>query len=638
MAGKYLVAVRSVLDTACMISLQPVEIKKVDQLEVAVVVTNANCEGEYGQVCITPLKGSGHYSFSDDNFSMFMNTACFDGFNGQTLTINVIDDITHCEVTVTARIGSDCHITCGTGFTDDAGWNGISGDADDGSALYEKNVDSTWIFCPTSADKLVEIDFTEFLTSVEDTLTIIDGDGYGNLIGHYSGANSPGLVRSSTGCITVKFKSDEFIEKSGWKATVGCFYCPTDLRLTHNLTSTCGYSGPIQLSASATGYTQFDYSLDGISWNSTGFFNSIPAGTTQAYAKIRGLTECTATADININPAIHLGWDVVNASCTGNTGQITINGTGGSGGYTYTVNGTTIIGNSIGGLAAGSYTVRMRDRSHAACWQEEIIVVGKEVCAPPPPTTTCVSLQAFICLEGAVDPKTGQMETGLNDRGYLPGQKPNAFFGTPTPVGQPYNIAPWNHNGTEGTGYNYVTIGNNKAGYPADVVDWVLISLRSGTAKSTTVCRHAALLHRDGSIRFADNHHDCCQLDPSKSYYIVVEHRNHLMVMSHQAMPVVGGTISYDFRNKDSYRALFGVGQKHLGGGKYAMYCGNGDQTTSNSADTNITSDDNNKWVRRNGSNSAYYHSDFDMNGDVNVTDKSLWLENNGKACDVPNN
>jgi len=108
--------------------------------------------------------------------------------------------------------------------------------------------------------------------------------------------------------------------------------------------------------------------------------------------------------------------------------------------------------------------------------------------------------------------------------------------------------------------------------------------------------------------------------------------------MSHKAMPVVGGSITYDFRNKDSYKSLFGVGQKHLGGGKYAMYCGNGDQTTSGSADTNITTDDKNKWVQKNGSNSAYYYSDFDMNGDVNVTDKSVWLDNNGKACDVPNN
>jgi len=68
------------------------------------------------------------------------------------------------------------------------------------------------------------------------------------------------------------------------------------------------------------------------------------------------------------------------------------------------------------------------------------------------------------------------------------------------------------------------------------------------------------------------------------------------------------------------------------------MHCGNGDQTTSSSADTNITTSDQTQWLLRNGANSAYYYPDFDMNGDVNVTDKSVWLDNNGKACDVPNN
>ena len=631
--GTYIVGVRDAADRQnCMISLLPVVVEQVEQLEVEVQVTNANCQGAGGQVCITPVRGSGQYSFSDDNFSMFMNTACFDGLFGQTLTINVKDELTSCEVTVSATIGSDCYKTCGQDFFDDDGWDGIAGNADDGTALYGKNVDTTWIFCPTTDDKLIEIDFSDFLTSVEDTLTIIDGDGSGHLIGHYSGTNSPGLVRSTSGCLTVHFKSDEFIEKQGWEARVGCFYCPTDLHLTSNMASTCGHTGPVQLTANAAGYSNFKYSLDGVTWNnSTGYFGSIPAGTTKLYAIVDGLPNCITSIDYK--PALSINVSALDASCTANTGRIAITAAGGSGAYDYQVNGTTIVGNALAGLAAGTYTVSVYDKNDVNCFHSQTVRVGKEICAP---VTSCVKINAFVYLEGAHRPG-GIMHTDLNDKGYLPGQKPNAFFGTPTIAGQPYNRAPWSYNGTEGAGFNYQLTGNNKAGYDPNVVDWVLVSLRSGTAKSTTVCRHAALLHKDGSIHFVAGH-DCCQVDPHKSYYIVVEHRNHLIIMSPTPVPVSNGTLTYDFRFTDSYKSLFGVGQKKLPSGVYAMYCGNGDQTSSGSSDTNITTDDKNQWVRDNGSNSAYFYPDFDMNGDVNVTDKSVWLDNNGKACDVPNN
>jgi len=641
--GTYKVAVRSIKDTTCMISLQPVEIKKIDQLEVTYSVTNANCEGDFGGICITPLKGSGRYSFSNDNFSMTMNTACFPGFNGQTMTINVMDDVTGCTTTVTATIGSDCHVTCGDTFTDDAGWNGIPGDSDDGSALYAKNVDSTWIFCPTHDDKFVELNFLDFHTSVEDTLKILDGDGFGVIIGEYSGTNSPGLVRSSNGCLTVKFKSNDVIEKKGWRATVGCFYCPTDLQVAHNVTDACGFTGAVQVTATASGYTATDfvYSLDGINWNNNnGFFGSIPPGTDKVYAKVREFDNCIVTADLTIHSSLVLDYTTTNSACNSNSGSIILNGNGGTGRYSYQLgtnpgNLSPIVGSSINGLAGGTYVARMIDSNAPGCWQDATIVVGKETCAP---VTTCVNIETYLFLEGAYNPQTGVMRTSLNDLGYLPGQQPSTFFGTPTIAGQPYNVGPWSHRGTEGIEYNHVTVGNAKAGYHPDVVDWVLLSLRSSSAKSSTVCRYAALLYKDGSVRIADNQHDCCQLDPSQSYYVVVEHRNHLMVMSHAPMPILNGTVKYDFRVRDSYKGFFGVGQKQLPTGVYALYCGNGDQTSTSSAGTDVNVADKNIWVKGNGANSAYYFTDFDMNGDVNGLDKGVWLDNNGKACDVPNN
>ncbi|MFK7979164.1 MAG: hypothetical protein AB8G86_04225, partial [Saprospiraceae bacterium] len=200
----------------------------------------------------------------------------------------------------------------------------------------------------------------------------------------------------------------------------------------------------------------------------------------------------------------------------------------------------------------------------------------------------------------------------------------------------PYNVAPWNYAGTEGSGMDYKTVGNAKAGYSSTVVDWVLVSLRTGTDRSTTVCTRAALLHADGQIEFMSGS-DCCAINTALSYYVVIEHRNHLIVMSHQAMPVVGGTITYDFRTQQSYEGLLGFGQKPLGLGTYVMYAGNGDQASGSNGNRilNIISSDKDLWLEENGDHSSYYFNDFDLNGDVNVQDKNLWLENNGKFSDV---
>ncbi len=248
--------------------------------------------------------------------------------------------------------------------------------------------------------------------------------------------------------------------------------------------------------------------------------------------------------------------------------------------------------------------------------------------------TACVNLTTFVWLQGTYD--NGNMTTKLNDLGYLPGQDPTTFFGNETPAGQPYNTAPWNYSGTEGATMNYATVGNSKAGYASTVVDWVLVSLRSAEDRTTTVCTKAALVHSDGQVEFLSGD-DCCTIDTTQSYYVVIEHRSHLVVMSHEKVPVSGGTISYDFRSQESYKGLFGFGQKQLLPGVYAMYAGNGDQVNGNNGNRvlNIITSDKDIWLNQNGNHSSYYINDFDLNGDVNVQDKNIWLQNNGVFSDV---
>ncbi|MDV7399077.1 hypothetical protein RZS08_47145, partial [Arthrospira platensis SPKY1] len=111
----------------------------------------------------------------------------------------------------------------------------------------------------------------------------------------------------------------------------------------------------------------------------------------------------------------------------------------------------------------------------------------------------------------------------------------------------------------------------------------MLVSVRTGIASNTVVCTKAAWVQADGTIEFIPGH-GSCDLDITENYYLVVEHRNHLLVMSHQPIPVSGNQLVYDFRNQDSYTGLLGFGQKELAQGVFGMFAGNGDQTNSSSS------------------------------------------------------
>ncbi len=136
---------------------------------------------------------------------------------------------------------------------------------------------------------------------------------------------------------------------------------------------------------------------------------------------------------------------------------------------------------------------------------------------------------------------------------------------------------------------------------------------------------------------------DCCNLDPAQSYYIVVEHRNHLIVMSHEAVSVINATLTYDFRDKQSY--LFDpfnsgnfVQQTEVSPGVFAMIAANGDQTSVANEDTDITAADYAKWLLNGPQNRTYNLIDYNMDGEVSALDFELWQSNSPVFTSVPRN
>jgi len=266
----------------------------------------------------------------------------------------------------------------------------------------------------------------------------------------------------------------------------------------------------------------------------------------------------------------------------------------------------------------GTYNIQLITR-----YFECVKVLFKQIVVVESP---CMDIQINAWLEGAYNPMLGEMRTTLSaNRKLLPGQTPASNLAIPTPAGQPYSAAPWNYTGTEGASWT-------NADYTGDETDWILTSFRTGTAKNTEVGMTAGLLMKDGSITFPDR---CALLSSVASpLYIVLEHRNHIGVMTSQPIDVINGTLTYDFCSADSYRDPTSFGQKLLPTGEWAMFAGDAEQSDFPSFD--IKGTDKTIWFNNNGVFDYYFSPDFNLDGDINGQDKSLWFENNGISSRVP--
>lgn len=219
-----------------------------------------------------------------------------------------------------------------------------------------------------------------------------------------------------------------------------------------------------------------------------------------------------------------------------------------------------------------------------------------------------VTVNAF--LEGAYDDGSGMMTTQLLQRSLFPVS------------GQPYTVPPWNYQGTEGVGWQ-------SSDYPAGAVDWVLVSLRSSEDAQTTIGQAAGVLLEDGSVSVDIIPNSGTVLS---QYYVVLDHRNHLIVMSPNLVQVTNNEINYDFTNANSYNPGAGFGQKQVGS-DWVLFGGNGDQL---GIGHEIIGADIIEWQQLNGNFNQYSPSDFTMDGDINADDKILWSNNNGIYSLVP--
>lgn len=216
--------------------------------------------------------------------------------------------------------------------------------------------------------------------------------------------------------------------------------------------------------------------------------------------------------------------------------------------------------------------------------------------------TSAVLLSVKIWLEGAY--KVDRMLTTLNEKGVIP-------------LTSPYASAP-----------------RTKSLIPHDVVDWILLELRS-TPDGIADFSGSYFLQKDGMIVDIDGVTNELALAGvgEGDYYIVIKHRNHLAAMS--AFPVnlnQSSVTFYDFST--SGESFYGTeGGKQLLVNVWGMWGSNAND------DFHVDETDYAAWILDAlVGESGYLLSDFNMDGKVTSLDYVLWYNNQlaGASSGIP--
>lgn len=155
----------------------------------------------------------------------------------------------------------------------------------------------------------------------------------------------------------------------------------------------------------------------------------------------------------------------------------------------------------------------------------------------------------------------------------------------------------------------------------SSVTDWIVLRLIDEDCN--IVASGNTFLRKDGkvSMSFPD-------VEEGK-YYIQVDHRNHLAVMSAEpvSLPNSSGS-AYDFTS--NIESAFGKEQLKEKDGVFCMIAGDCDGNNL------INAVDYKGWFANNAGNNVYNAYDLDVNGIINVLDYNLWYSNRsrvGRTC-----
>jgi len=162
------------------------------------------------------------------------------------------------------------------------------------------------------------------------------------------------------------------------------------------------------------------------------------------------------------------------------------------------------------------------------------------------------------------------------------------------------------------------------------IVDWVWVELRDKADNTVVILSQSALLQRDGDVVSNDGVSSIKPNVPSDAYYIVVNHKNHLGIMTNTPVSIgASESTSVDFT--DTNTTTFGTqAQATLSSGDMALWAGdaNGDGLINFSGDVNRVSTDiilfpaNTSFSSSYDFVDGYFQSDVFLDGNVSFSNE----------------
>ncbi len=193
--------------------------------------------------------------------------------------------------TYIASGGTTTYNTCSGTFYDSGGAGGS----------YSNNENSVTTFCATGG-QCIQVNISALSLRNGDILTIHDGPTTAStqIAGFTNTTTAPGVIVSSTGCLTFWFTSNGFQVRPGWTAAISCVPCPVLADYTH---PTVGINNEYVGSCLVADCGPFTYADDG---NTTGNYSN---STNQIYRVFcpDQAGQCMSVTFNSFN--IEAGWD-----------------------------------------------------------------------------------------------------------------------------------------------------------------------------------------------------------------------------------------------------------------------------------------------------------------------------------------
>ncbi|MEQ1675897.1 MAG: choice-of-anchor L domain-containing protein [Chitinophagaceae bacterium] len=142
-----------------------------------------------------------------------------------------------------------------------------------------------------------------------------------------------------------------------------------------------GTTGNIKVAAGSEWTPPVEFSLDGITWQADSNFYNLPVGTYSVKLRDAVCIDSISVDLIQSAPDLLIdNTNLVDASCSGNPdGQIDITASGGTGPYTYSIDGTTFQPGNIFNVLQGNYTVTVKDNNGCLNTQDVVIALNNIV-------------------------------------------------------------------------------------------------------------------------------------------------------------------------------------------------------------------------------------------------------------------